>query len=109
LSWKNPSTIARVLGVIFFGLIFWFEHPPEFFYHEGYAAYGFAIVIWLGELLAYALCVAGIIVIVIFAAHHLYHLVRGARRWFRLQEIRSWRAKRACNSRASDFPEQSQD
>jgi hypothetical protein len=91
--------IARILGIIFFGLLFWFEHPPAFFQHEGYATYAFAILIWAGELLAYAIGTAGILVIIIFAGYHAYHLLRGARRWFRLQEIRSWRAKRACNFR----------
>jgi hypothetical protein len=94
---KNPRTIARILGVILFGLLYWLQSPPAFLRGAGFASYLFVVVLWLGELLVYAVCVAGILVILIFAGSHLYHLLHNARRWFRLQEIRSWRAKRACN------------
>jgi hypothetical protein len=94
---KTPRTIARILGVILFGLLYWIESPPSFLQHDGPISLAFAIALWIGELLAYAIGIAGIVVILIFAGNHIYYLLRGARRWFRLQEIRSWRAKRACN------------
>jgi hypothetical protein len=94
---KNPRTIARVLGLVLFGLLFWIEHPPTFLRHESYGTYIFAVLIWLGEILAYAIGIAGVIVLLLFLASHVYDLLRRARRWYRLQEIRAWRAKRACN------------
>lgn len=96
---KTPQTIARIVGLLLFTLLFWLQSPPTFLQHEGPIGFAFTVVLWLGELLAYAIGVAGIIVILIFAGSHVYYLLRGARRWFRLQEIRSWRAKRACNYR----------
>jgi len=94
---KNPRNIARVLGLLLFGLLYWLESPPSFLRASGFASYVFVIVLWLGELLVYAVLAAGILAILLFAGSHIYYLLRGARRWFRLQEIRSWRAKRACN------------
>jgi len=95
---KTPRNIARILGLILFTLLYWLQAPPTFLQREGPISLTFTVVLWLGELLAYAIGVAGIIVIVIFAGNHVYYLLRGARRWFRLQEIRSWRAKRECNN-----------
>jgi len=97
--WKNPRTIARILGVLLFGLLFWLQSPPTFLRHAGFASYIFVVVIWIGELLAYAIGIAGVVVLVIFAGSHVFYLLRSARRWYRLQEIRSWRAKRTCNLR----------
>jgi hypothetical protein len=102
-SWrtpKTPRTIARVLGLLLFGLLYWLQSPPNFLRASGFASYIFVFLLWLGELLVYAALAAGVMAILIFALSHVYYLLRGARRWFRLQEIRSWRAKRACN-----FPE----
>ncbi len=96
---KNPKAIARILGLLLFGLLFWLQSPPVFLRHAGWASYVFVIVIWIGELLAYAIGIAGVIVVVSFAFSHIFYLLRRARRWYRLQEIRSWRAKRACNYR----------
>lgn len=101
---KEPKTIARLLGLLFFGLLFWLQAPPEFLQKAGWASDVFVFIIWVGELLAYAIGIAGVIVLLIFAGSHIVYLVRGARRWYRLQEIRSWRAKRACNYRASSLP-----
>jgi cytochrome c biogenesis protein CcdA len=97
---KSPQTIARVLGLLLFGLLFWIESPPLFLRHAGIASYTFIFLLWLGELLVYAIGIAGVLVILVFAGSHVYHLLRNARRWYRLQEIRSWRAKRPCNYRS---------
>jgi len=94
---KDLKTIARILGLLLFGLLFWLESPPAFLRGAGYTSYVFAFLLWLGELLVYAIGIAGILVILVFAGSHIYHLLSNVRRWFRLQEIRSWRAKRACN------------
>ncbi len=102
--WKSPPTIARILGLSLFALLFWLQSPPVFLRNAGYASYVFVILLWIGELLVYAVAVAGILVILIFAGSHVYHLLRNARRWFRLQEIRSWRAKRECNNRDVQVP-----
>jgi len=99
--WKNPATIARILGVLLFGLLFWLESPPAFLRHAGFASYVFVVILWIGELLAYAIGIAGVIVVAIFAGSHIFYLLRRARRWYRLQEIRSWRAKRACNHKSN--------
>jgi hypothetical protein len=99
---KNPKTIARILGLLLFGLLYWLQSPPAFLRGAGYASYVFVFVLWLGELLVYAIGLAGILILFIFAGWHVYHLLRNARRWFRLQEIRSWRAKRPCNYRRAD-------
>lgn len=96
---KDPHTIARILGLLLFGLLFWIESPPTFLRSAGVASYVFVILLWLGELLVYAIGVAGIIIILIFAGSHVYYLLHNVRRWYRLQEIRSWRAKRPCNYR----------
>ncbi len=102
--WKSPRTIARILGLFLFALLFWLQSPPVFLRNAGYASYVFVILLWIGELLVYAVAVAGILVILIFAGSHVYHWLRNARRWFRLQEIRSWRAKRPCNYRDVQLP-----
>ena len=94
---KSPKAIARILGVLLFGLLFWLQAPPVFLQKAGWASYVFVFVIWLGELLAYAILVAGVLVLLIFLGSHVVYSVRSARRWYRLQEIRSWRAKRPCN------------
>jgi hypothetical protein len=98
-GWKSPQTIARVLGLFLFGLLFWIESPPRFLLSEGRASFVLAVILWLGELLAYAVGVAGVIVLFVFLGSHVWYLLRNARRWYRLQEIRSWRAKRACNDK----------
>ena len=98
-SLKNPKAIARMLGLLLFGLLFWLESPPVFLRQAGWASYVFVIVIWIGELLAYAIGIAGIVILLVFAGSHVFYLLRRARRWYRLQEIRSWRAKRTCNYR----------
>jgi hypothetical protein len=98
-GWKSPQTIARIIGLFLFGLLFWIESPPRFLLSGGWASLVFAVILWLGELLAYAVGVAGIIVLFVFLGSHVWYLLRNARRWYRLQEIRSWRAKRACNER----------
>lgn len=100
-SFKNPQTIARVLGLLLFGLLFWLQSPPAFLRHAGFASYVFVIILWIGELLAYAIGIAGVVVLVIFAGSYIVYLLRRARRWYRLQEIRSWRAKRACNYKSN--------
>ena len=97
-DWKTPATIARIVGLFLFCMLFWIESPPRFLRYAGWPSWIFAVVLWLGELLAYAIGVAGIIVIAVFAGSFVVHWVRGARRWFRLQEIRSWRAKRRINN-----------
>ena len=97
--WKSTQNIARILGLLLFGLLFWIQSPPTFLRGAGIAAYIFAFLLWVGELLVYAVIAGGILVILIFAGSYLYSLLRNARRWFRLQEIRSWRAKRPCNFR----------
>lgn len=102
--WKSPQTIARILGLLLFGLLFWLQSPPLFLRSAGYASYVFVVLLWIGELLVYAVAAGGIFVILIFAGSHFYNLLRNARRWFRLQEIRSWRAKRACNYRDVQLP-----
>lgn len=94
---KNPATIARILGVLLFGLLLWLQSPPKFLQGAGFAANFFGFSLWLGEVLVYAIGIAGILILFAFAGWHIFHLIRNARRWFRLQEIRSWRAKRACN------------
>ncbi|HVZ16329.1 MAG TPA: hypothetical protein VG897_04380 [Terriglobales bacterium] len=94
---KSPQTIARILGLLLFGLLFWLQSPPAFLRSAGLASYIFVFLLWIGELLVYTIFAAGLLVILIFAGSYLYTLLRNARRWFRLQEIRSWRAKRACN------------
>ena len=94
---KNPQTIARILGLLLFGLLFWLQSPPVFLRTAGWASYVFVVILWLGELLVYAICIAGVFVLLIFTGSHVVYLLRRTRRWFRLQEIRSWRAKRACN------------
>lgn len=100
MTWlsKDPKTIARILGLLLFGLLFWLQSPPLFLQKAGWASYVFVIVIWIGELTAYAIGIAGILVLLIFLASHIAYAVKSARRWYRLQEIRSWRAKRPCNS-----------
>ncbi|MGZ4789138.1 MAG: hypothetical protein ACXVZV_00175 [Terriglobales bacterium] len=99
---KDPKTIARILGLLLFGLLFWLESPPNFLRATGFASYVFVFLLWLGEMLVYAVLAAGILVILTFALSHIYYLLRNARRWFRLQEIRSWRAKRPCNFRPQE-------
>lgn len=99
---KTPKAIARILGLVLFTVLYWLQAPPTFLQHEGPISFAFTVVLWVGELLAYAIGIAGIFIIVIFAGNHVYYLLRGARRWFRLQEIRSWRAKRACNRTQSE-------
>lgn len=94
---KDSKNIARILGLLLFGLLFWLQSPPVFLQKAGWASYIFVIIIWLGELLVYAIGIAGIIILLIFLGAHIVYLLRRARRWYRLQEIRSWRAKRACN------------
>jgi len=94
---RTPQTIARILGVLLFGLLFWLQSPPTFLRSAGWASYVFVIALWLGELLVYTIGIAGILIVFAFAGSHVYHLIRNARRWFRLQEIRSWRSKRECN------------
>jgi hypothetical protein len=98
-GWSSQRTIACIIGLVLFGLIFWIEAPPPFLVHAGWASWIFAITLWLGELLAYAIGVAGILVLFVFLGSHVWYLLRNARRWYRLQEIRSWRSKRACNDR----------
>ena len=100
---KDPKTIARLLGLLLFGLLFWLQAPPAFLRTAGWASYVFVFIIWIGELLAYAIGIAGIIVLLIFLGSHIVYLLRRARRWYRLQEIRSWRAKRACNYQKQDM------
>ena len=97
-SFKTPAGIARILGLILFAILFWIEAPPTFLQHD-WASFLFATVLWVGELLAYAIGIAGILVILTYAGSHVYYWLRGVRRWFQLQEIKSWRAKRACNAR----------
>jgi hypothetical protein len=100
--WSTQRTIACVLGLVLFAITFWIESPPPFLVHAGWPSWVFAIALWLGELLAYAIGIAGILVLFVFLGSHVWYLLRNARRWFRLQEIRSWRAKRACNERSNE-------
>jgi len=95
---KSARTIACILGLMLFGLLFWLQSPPLFLRNAGWASYVFVIVLWLGELLAYAIGIAGILIVLLYAGSHVFHFLRSVRRWYRLQEIRSWRAKRACNA-----------
>ena len=88
-----------VLGLLLFAILFWIESPPPFLVHGGWPTFAFALALWLGELLAYAIGIAGIVVLLVFLGSHIFYLLGNARRWYRLQEIRSWRAKRPCNER----------
>ncbi len=99
MNWlsRDPKTIARFLGLLLFGLLFWLQSPPVFLQKAGWPSYVFVTIIWIGELLAYAIGIAGILVLLYFLGSHVFYLLGRARRWYRLQEIRSWRAKRACN------------
>ena len=96
---KSPRAISRILGIILFAALFWLQSPPLFLQSAGIAAHIFAIVLWSVVLFVYAGIGACVLAFFVFVGWNVYHLLRSARRWFRLQEIRSWRAKRDCNSR----------
>ncbi|HUN89876.1 MAG TPA: hypothetical protein VMU28_13845 [Terriglobales bacterium] len=100
--WKTPRAISRLVGIVLFALLFWLQSPPLFLQSAGIAAHIFAIVLWTAVLLVYTVIAACVLVFFVFVGWNVYHLLRSARRWFRLQEIRSWRAKRACNARTAD-------
>lgn len=99
---KSPRGIARIVGIVLFALLFWFQSPPMFLRSAGIAAEIFAVVLWTAVLVVYVVIAACVLVFFVFVGWNVYHLLRSARRWFRLQEIRSWRAKRECNERAGD-------
>jgi hypothetical protein len=90
----TPRGISRILGAILFAVLFWLQSPPLFLQSAGIAAHIFAIVLWSVVLFVYAVIGACVLVFFVFVGWNVYHLLRSARRWFRLQEILSWRAKR---------------
>ena len=52
---NTPKTVARVLGLLLFGFLYWIQAPPVFLRGESVAGWVFVVVIWIAELLALSL------------------------------------------------------